>query len=224
MDFFDYLKQKEREFLDQINSSNLKSKVEPQMQTLSDLISSSINKTWLSKISLFSDPAVTIGPENGILTCPKTKDFYSHWRRRIGEETYLGEWHLIDQDCIDRFADATGDKQWIHVDPVRAKTESPFKSTVAHGFLVLSLLPELCDVTRSQASLYPESKLIVNAGLNRVVFPHPVKVNSEIRARMKLKSIRPFKRSVEIVNDISIELKNSTRIACVVESVLRIYF
>lgn len=210
--------------MDQINSSNFKSKVEPQMQSISDLISNSINKSWLSKINLFSDPAVNLGPSNAILTCPKTRTFYEHWSSRTGEETYLGNWRLIDQACINRFADATGDKQWIHVDPLRARSESPYKSTVAHGFLILSLLPELCDATRAQESLYPESRLIVNAGLNRVVFPHPVKVNSEIRARMKLKSIRPFKRSVEIVNDVSIELKNSTRVACVVESVLRLYF
>jgi acyl dehydratase len=107
---------------------------------------------------------------------------------------------------------------------VRAKSESPFGGTIAHGFLVLSLIPELTETVNPDKQPYPEARMVVNCGLNQVRFPNPVKSGSRIRARTTLKSIVPFKRSVELVNEIKVEAENSGRIVCVAETVLKLYF
>lgn len=118
----------------------------------------------------------------------------------------------------------TGDKQWIHTDPERAVNESPFKTTVAHGFLTLALIPKLTNAVGLEKKQYPEAKMLINSGLNKVRFPYPVKSDSRVRARMRLISLVPMKRSIEVINEISIEIENSNRNACVAETVFRIYF
>src|SRR5215216_5358793 len=100
-------------------------------------------------------------------------------RNRIGEEIAVGEWFAITQDRIDQFADATGDHQWIHVDPARAAAESPFKATIAHGFLTLSLTSTLLR----EAMTFTGLRLAINYGLNRVRFVSPVPSGSRIRGR-----------------------------------------
>src|SRR5690348_6776975 len=91
-------------------------------------------------------------------------------RRRMGDEIAVSDWLAVTQERIDRFADATGDNQWIHVDPARAAVESPFKSTIAHGFLTLSLVSTLARTAMSFAGL----RLAINYGVNRVRFIAPV--------------------------------------------------
>ena len=102
----------------------------------------------------------------------------------VGQEVAVTDWVLVDQATIDAFAHATGDHQWIHVDPERAAKESPFGATVAHGFLTLSLVPMLKD----NCMEYTGVKMGVNYGTNRVRFMAPVKVNSRVRGRFKLAS------------------------------------
>ena len=130
---------------------------------------------------------------------------------------------MIDQERIDSFAQVTGDKQWIHINPEKAKTESPFKSTIAHGFLTLAMIPQLTESLQSK-KLYAESKLIVNYGLNQVRFPYPVRSNSRIRGRVKLVSAIPLRKSIEVINEISIEVEGKKRFGCVAETVLRLYY
>ena len=110
-------------------------------------------------------------------------------KAKVGTEEKVGDWISVDQKRINLFADATEDHQWIHVDPARAKKESPYKDTIAHGFLTLSLLPALSREVQGGASPYPGVKLAVNYGLNKVRFPAPVKVNSRLRSRSKLKQV-----------------------------------
>ena len=105
----------------------------------------------------------------------------------VGEEIAVSDWLTVDQGRIDKFADATGDHQWIHVDPVRA-AKGPFGTTVAHGFLTLSLLPELAQTAFEVA----DTRMGVNYGLNRVRFTAPVPVGSRLRARMKLLECEPI--------------------------------
>ena len=118
----------------------------------------------------------------------------------------------------------TGDDQWIHTDPERAARESPFKSTIAHGFLTLSLLPRLTEAVDNTNNPYPDAKMVVNYGLNQVRFPYPVKAGTRVRARRKLINVTAMKKSIELVHETSIELENSKRFACVAETVLRLYF
>ena len=142
----------------------------------------------------------------------------------MGQETYVGKWQIIDQSCINQFADVTGDQQWIHTDPNRARKESPFKTTIAHGFLTLALLPKLTDTINEKKNFYPEARLVVNYGLNQVRFPFPVKSGSRVRARIRLKNVVTLKKSIEVINEISVEVEYRKRYACVAETVLRLYF
>ncbi len=142
----------------------------------------------------------------------------------LGEEIHVGDWLLLDQERINQFADATDDHQWIHTDPERAITESPFKTTIAHGFLTLSLLSVLTDSVDPENNRYPSAKMTVNYGLNQVRFPYPVKVGNRVRARTKIQSVTPIKRGLEIVQEITVEIENCRRPGCVAESVIRLYF
>lgn len=142
---------------------------------------------------------------------------------QLGEESYVGEWFELDQACIDQFARVTGDQQWIHTDPEKAARESPFKATIAHGFLTLSLIPMLTDTVNPENEAYPEARLVVNYGMNKVVFPAPLKAGKRIRARTRIIQITPMRRGLELVREVKIEVENSKRPACIAELVLKLY-
>ncbi|HVO68241.1 MAG TPA: MaoC family dehydratase [Syntrophales bacterium] len=143
----------------------------------------------------------------------------------IGTEIHVGSWLTIDQVRIDRFAEVTGDFQWIHTDPIRAKRESPYGATIAHGFLTLSLLPYLTESNHPDffQKNYPGMKMRVNYGLNKVRFPSPVVVDSEIRARTLLQSAEKIGDAVQIIYIYTIEIKDNEKPACVAEFIARVY-
>ncbi len=147
------------------------------------------------------------------------------FRPKIGTEIHVGPWLTIDQVRIDCFAEVTGDVQWIHTDPQRAKRESPYGTTIAHGFLTLSLLPYLTESTHPDFfhKNYPGMKMRVNYGLNKVRFPTPVIVDSQIRARTFLRSAEIIGDAVQIIYIYTIEIKGGEKPACVAEFVARIY-
>ena len=105
----------------------------------------------------------------------------------------------------------------------KAKHESPFKTTIAHGFLTLSLIPKLTEAFDFN-SIHPGLKMVVNCGLNQVRFPFPVKSGSKIRGRVKIISVVPKKNNIELVNEVSIEVEGRKRFGCVAETVLRLYY
>ena len=134
----------------------------------------------------------------------------------VGQELGASDWIDVTQDMIDRFAEVTGDHQWIHVDVERAAAESPFGSTIAHGFLTLSLVPVLTQ----QITHLAFRKAGVNYGLNRVRFPSPVKVGSRLRARSRLKQVENTDpRTYRITNEVTLEIEGSEKPACVAETV-----
>ena len=151
-------------------------------------------------------------------------NLYAELQTRIGEETHVGEWLLVNQPLIDQFAAVTGDHQWIHTDPERAAAESPFKTTIAHGFLTLALLPRLTGSVNEATSEFPNARMVVNFGLEQVRFPYPIKVDSNIRARTKLSRVTPIKGGLELLKEIKVEIEGIRRPGCVIESVTRIYF
>ena len=136
----------------------------------------------------------------------------------VGQEVGVGEWLTIDQQRIDVFANATGDHQWIHVDPVRAAA-GPFGATVAHGFLTLSLLPTLSATT----FVVDDTRMGINYGLNRVRFMSPVRVGSRLRCRQILQAFEPLEGGAQLTVEVTIEIEGSTKPACVAESVSRRY-
>jgi acyl dehydratase len=137
---------------------------------------------------------------------------------KAGVGTHLGhsDWLTIDQERIDRFADATGDHQWIHVDPERAK-DGPFGATIAHGYLTLSLsnyfLPQILDVRGVSMG--------VNYGMNKVRFPAPVTVGARLRAGAELVAVEEIAGGVQTTVVITIEIEGSDKPACVIESLSR---
>jgi acyl dehydratase len=136
----------------------------------------------------------------------------------VGQELGTSGWVGIDQARIDLFAQATGDHQWIHVDPERARA-GPYGATVAHGFLTLSLLPELF----AAGFVVDDVRMGINYGLNRVRFPAPVRVDSRLRGHFKLLSYEPLPSGAQMVVEATIEIEGSDRPACVAESVTRRY-
>ena len=143
---------------------------------------------------------------------------------QVNQETFLGAWHTITQDQINQFADATLDHQWIHTDPERAKRESPFGETIAHGFLTLSLTPFLTEIVDPDKAPYPDADLVINYGLNKVRFPAPVPPGSRVRARVELMEVKDRKRFIQLVNKITVELEGSERPACIAELVVLLQF
>ena len=134
----------------------------------------------------------------------------------VGQELGVSEWITVDQLRIDRFADATGDHQWIHIDPARAAA-GPFGTTVAHGFLTLSLLPEMS----ASAFEVRDTRMGVNYGLNRVRFPAPVPSGSRLRGRFKLLSYEPIEGGAQVTVEVTMEREGTGKPVCVAESVAR---
>ncbi|MGA8246581.1 MAG: MaoC family dehydratase [Nocardioides sp.] len=132
-----------------------------------------------------------------------------------GQELGVGDWLQIDQDRVDRFAEATGDHQWIHVDVERAAS-GPFGGTIAHGYLTLSLVPLLGSQVFSLET--PGAKL--NYGVNKVRFPHPVRVGSRIRDRVTLGEVTDLPAGKQLTLRHVIEIEGQAKPACVAETVV----
>ena len=139
-------------------------------------------------------------------------------RAAVGQHIGYSDWHEVTQDQVNMFADATGDHQWIHVDPQRA-AKGPFGTTIAHGFLTLSLIPKLI----SQIFRLEGVRMGINYGLNRVRFPSPVPTGSRIRAGLRLVSVEDIPDGVHVVNEVTVEREAGDKPCCVAETVVRYY-
>ncbi len=147
------------------------------------------------------------------------------FKKGLGTEETPGEWHTVDQDQINRFADATGDHQFIHVDPERA-AQTPFGTTVAHGFLTLSLLPFLqASIPAADPAGYQGLAMGVNYGLNKVRFPNPVKVDSRVRARRTLSAVDLVgPNALQLTQNVIVEIEGETKPACAAEFLTRLMY
>ena len=138
-------------------------------------------------------------------------------RNHVGQRLGVGPWHEVTQEQVGLFADATGDHQWIHVDPEKA-AKGPFGKTIAHGFMTLALLPRL------QHQMYTVNgiKLAINYGLNKVRFPAPVPVGSRVRAKSSLVNVEDLGNgATQATVSTTVEVEGSDKPACVAESVVR---
>ena len=134
----------------------------------------------------------------------------------VGQEVGASDWFLVTQDLIDRFADVTGDHQWIHTDVERARAETPFGGTIAHGFLTLSLMSAL---SHQAVELRGPYKMRINYGFNRVRFVSPVPAGKRIRVRMS-----PQKVSAnEVIWGVTVDVEGSEKPAVVAEWLARVY-
>ena len=142
-------------------------------------------------------------------------------RARVGEELGTSEWVTVEQDMIDGFAEVTGDHQWVHVDRERAARESPYGTTIAHGYLTLALIPRLT----AQTVGFGGARMVVNYGLDKVRFLSPVLSGSRIRARSVLTEARTGDGGfVDLTVRHTIELEGSDRPAAVADAIARAFF
>ena len=139
-------------------------------------------------------------------------------KAHVGQELGVSDWHLVTQENIDRFAEVTGDDQWIHVDPERAK-QSPFGGTIAHGYYTLSLAPRFSyDMFKFEGFAFG-----LNYGLNRVRFPSPMPVGGKVRMRAKLAAIEDIPGGAQITTELTFEREGGEKPVCVAESLARVY-
>jgi len=142
-------------------------------------------------------------------------------RALAGKEVGVSDWHEVTQSQIDKFADVTGDHQWIHLDQERAKRESPYGTTIAHGFLTVSMLPMLIDEAITMEGNF---KMRVNYGFNRLRFTGGVPSGSRIRARFALSSIKDVEGGVELAWLTTVEVEGRDKPALVAEWLGRTYY
>jgi acyl dehydratase len=150
-----------------------------------------------------------------MLTVERPADMKAH----VGQEIGVSEWVVVDQERINKFADATGDHQWIHVDVDRAKREMPDGKTIAHGFLTLSLVAGLGDQTHAIS----RRSRGINYGSNKIRFTSPVQVGSRVRLRQKLLKVEDIEGGVRLFYDSQMEIEGSSRPALVAETIALAY-
>jgi acyl dehydratase len=141
-------------------------------------------------------------------------------RDLVGRELTLTDWFPIAQERIEQFAEVTEDRQWIHVDRERAERESPYRTTIAHGFLTLSLLSRFM---KEAIQIRGGVRMSVNYGLNRVRFPSAVRADSKIRVRFILQSLKDVPDALEAAFDARVEVEGSDKPCCVAQWIVRYY-
>ena len=144
---------------------------------------------------------------------------YADVTKHVGEEMGVSDWVTVDQARVNKFADATGDHQWIHIDVERAKRELPTGGTIAHGYLTLSLIPMLS----SQIMRIDGVSRGINYGSNKVRFTNMVPTGARVRARQKLLSAEPKGGGMQLTNEIAIEIEGQDRPACIAETISLVY-
>jgi acyl dehydratase len=137
-----------------------------------------------------------------------------------GREIGVTDWLVVTQGRIQQFADATEDRQWIHLDHERAERESPYHTTIAHGFLTLSLVSFLMNQT---IQIKSGIRMAVNYGLNRVRFPSPVRSDSKIRGRFSLAAVKELPEGIEAIFSVTVESEGADKPCCVAEWIVRYY-
>ena len=142
---------------------------------------------------------------------------FSILQQRLGQEVAVSDWFEMPQERISQFAETTEDRQWIHIDAARAETESPYRTTIAHGFLTLSMVSALLR----NAIKFPKQRMGINYGLNRVRFMAAVPSGSRIRGRFVPTEIKEIESGHQVVWTITIEREGSEKPSCVAEWVLR---
>jgi len=150
---------------------------------------------------------------------------YEALTKRLGEEIHVSDWLLVTQHRVDAFAGATGDHQWIHVDPERAARESPYKAAIAHGYLTLSLHVLLRDLVAADKPYAPGVVSVINYGLNKLRFPNAVRVGARVRGRFTLVGVEVVAANVlQVAEQYLVEIEGQAKPACIAESLFRVIF
>jgi acyl dehydratase len=139
----------------------------------------------------------------------------------VGQEVGCSDWQTVSQDQIDRFADVSGDHQWIHIDVERARSESPYHTTIAHGFLTVALLSKMME---NAIDVQGAGKMRINYGFNRLRFTGAVLAGSRVRGHFAVNSVKDFEGGVEVAWGVTVEVEGQSKPAMVAEWLVRIYY
>lgn len=170
------------------------------------------------RLVVAADASLRTGDQPSYTEPVRTFDSITALRDAVGDHVGYSDWHLVTQAQVTAFAEATGDRQWIHVDPVAAAA-GPFGTTIAHGYLTLSLIPTLVQQVLRVGGV----RMGVNYGLNRVRFPAPLPTGDSVRAGVRLVSAEDIPGGVHVVNEVTIERRGGDKPCCVAETVVRYY-
>ena len=143
---------------------------------------------------------------------------------KVGQEIHLSDWLEITQERVNAFAQATDDHQWIHTDPERAARESPWRTTIAHGYLTLSLYPALRGLVDTEQQVIPGVTTVVNYGLNKLRFTSAVKVGARVRGHTVLRAVEHIKGALQITEEFTVEIEGQSKPAGIAEVIMRLYF
>jgi acyl dehydratase len=142
----------------------------------------------------------------------------------IGSDIHASDWFVVTQQRVDAFADATGDHQWIHMDPDRAARESPYRGTIAHGYLTLSLYPLLRGLVEESRPMFVGIRQVINYGANKIRFPNAVKVGARVRGRCVVTAVEDVSGGLQLTEQFTVEIDGEAKPACVAEVIMRLYF
>ncbi|MEX0624685.1 MaoC family dehydratase [Saccharospirillum sp.] len=224
MSVIDLIKEK-KERLSQ-NQAEFRELIAPQWREYwNELWQSARNHEWVNWV-LDQDRKPVDSPQDALTECdnPRAEAMRQTLLSQLGDVVYEGQWLTLEQDRINAFAGVTEDQQWIHTDPARAEQESPFRATIAHGFLTLSMIPKLTDSVDPTKPPYPGAKMVVNLGLNKVRFPYPLKAGSRVRATKKIVAVEVVRRGLEVTEEVTVNIEHTRRPACVAETVIRLVY
>lgn len=224
MSVIDLIKEK-KERLSQ-NQAEFRELIAPQWREYwNELWQSARNHEWVNWV-LDQDRKPVDTPQDSLTECdnPRAEVMRQTLLSQLGDVVYEGQWLTLEQDRINDFAEVTEDQQWIHTDPARAEQESPFRATIAHGFLTLSMIPKLTNSVDPTNPPYPGAKMVVNLGLNKVRFPYPLKAGSRVRATKKIVAVEVVRRGLEVTEEVTVNIEHTRRPACVAETVVRLVY
>jgi acyl dehydratase len=145
-------------------------------------------------------------------------------KSQIGTEIFTSDWINVDQDRINAFAAATDDHQWIHTDPARAAKSSPYGGTIAHGYLIISLYPQMRRNVVDGVPVYPGVKSSINYGLNKLRFPNAVRAGSQVRGHTELIDVKQIGNAIQMIEKLTVEIESEEKPACVAEAVVWLVF
>ena len=143
---------------------------------------------------------------------------------RVGKEIYTSDWITVDQDRIDAFAAATDDHQWIHTDPARAAKDSPYGATIAHGYLIISLYPQMRRNVADGVPTFPGVKSSINYGLNKLRFPNAVRAGTRVRGHTELVHVKKIRNAIQMIEKLTVEIEDEGKPACVAEAIVWLVF
>lgn len=145
-------------------------------------------------------------------------------KSRVGREIHTSDWITVDQERIDAFAAATDDRQWIHTDPSRAAKDSPYGATIAHGYLIISLYPQMRRSVVDGVPAFPGVKSSINYGLNKLRFPNAVRAGARIRGHSELVNVKKIRNAIQMIEKLTVEIEGEGKPACVAEAIVWLVF